>query len=94
MSGVIYQVVILLLILVIITYTTGELIINVLYDTINAGQTGNANSGNIVFASGSTFDLSNVSSIKVFLTAQNNPSAIGHGSAYPVISGAGGNISR
>ena len=36
-----------------VTYTgsatpTGELIINVFYDTINAGQTGNANSGNIV----------------------------------------------
>lgn len=80
-----------------VTYTgsatpTGELIINVFYDTINAGQTGNANSGNIVLASGSTFDLSNVSSIKVFLTAQNNPSAIGEGSAYPVISAAGGSI--
>ncbi|WP_256621198.1 hypothetical protein [Rickettsia sp. TH2014] len=80
-----------------VTYTgsatpTGELIINVFYDTINAGQTGNANSGNIVLASGSTFNLSNVSSIKVFLTAQNNPSAIGEGSAYPVISAAGGSI--
>ncbi|MGX6959887.1 MAG: hypothetical protein ACIPMY_01245 [Rickettsia endosymbiont of Pentastiridius leporinus] len=75
-----------------VTYTgsatpTGELIINVFYDTTNAGQTGNANSGNI---SGGTIDLSNVSSIKVNLTAQNNPSAIGQGSAYPVISG--GNI--
>ncbi|MFV9956730.1 MAG: hypothetical protein AB8U81_01070 [Rickettsia conorii subsp. raoultii] len=80
-----------------VTYTgsatpTGELIINVFYDTINAGQTGNTNSGNIVLASGSTFDLSNVSSIKVFLTAQNNPSAIGQGSAYPIITTAGGNI--
>ncbi len=67
-----------------------ELIINVFYDTVNADQTGNTNSGNIVLASGSTFDLSNVSSIKIFLTAQNNPAAIGQGSAYPVISG--GNI--
>nr|WP_032850875.1 hypothetical protein [Rickettsia sibirica] len=80
-----------------VTYTgsatpTGELIINVFYDTINAGQTGNANSGNIVLASGSTFDLSNVSSIKVFLTAQNNPFAIEQGSAYPIITTAGGNI--
>ncbi|QQV75716.1 hypothetical protein H6P87_01280 [Rickettsia tillamookensis] len=79
-----------------ITYTgsatpTGELIINVFYDTTNAGQTGNTSSGNIVLASGSSFDLSNVSSIKVFLTVQNNPSAIGQGSAYPIISG-GGNI--
>nr|WP_225981268.1 hypothetical protein [Rickettsia japonica] len=36
-----------------VTYTgsatpTGELIINVFYDTINAGQTGNANSGQVV----------------------------------------------
>ncbi|MEG8230054.1 hypothetical protein O6R16_03085 [Candidatus Rickettsia tasmanensis] len=74
-----------------VTYTgsatpTGELIINVFYDTINAGQTGNANSSNIVLASGSTFDLSNVSSIKVFLTAQNNPFAIVLGRVVLILS--------
>ncbi|AFB21513.1 hypothetical protein [Rickettsia canadensis] len=33
---------------------TSELIINVFYDTINADHTGNANSSNIVLASGGT----------------------------------------
>jgi len=80
-----------------VTYTgsatpTGVLTIKVFYDTTNAGQTGNTNSGNIVLASGSTVDLSNVTSILVDLTAQNDPSAIGQGSAYPIITSASDGI--
>ncbi|WP_395477075.1 hypothetical protein [Rickettsia endosymbiont of Pantilius tunicatus] len=71
---------------------TGTLIFNVFYDTTNAGKTTNTNSGNIVLANGATLDLSKIDSIQVNLTAQNNPTGIRLGSAYPLVSSTGGSI--
>ncbi|MFY9590326.1 beta strand repeat-containing protein, partial [Rickettsia endosymbiont of Halotydeus destructor] len=79
-----------------ITYTgnakpTGELTINVLYDTVNSGAKNNTDSGNIVIANGSNIDLSGVTALKVLLTAASNAASISENSAYPIITSLSGN---
>ncbi|WP_341793148.1 hypothetical protein [Rickettsia endosymbiont of Ceutorhynchus obstrictus] len=70
---------------------TGELTINVLYDTVNSGVENNTDSGNIVIANGANIDLSGVTALKVLLTAASNPASISANSAYPIITSLSGN---